>query len=96
MKLTFALFVAMIATTFASPVLADTSNMEIVSKIHCQSDAELTFNGWSTNSKVETVGASIVRFIPHTTDPDRAVRQSTTRFGETTICVQTELLRTQS
>ena len=92
MKLTIALFAALIGTSAA----AETDTLEIISKIHCQSNAELMFSGWNTDVEAETVGSSVVRFMTHSTDENRALRQQTTTIGQTKICVQTELAKTRS
>lgn len=90
MKLTTVLSVTtLLLSTFATLATAETIAGQ---KEHCQSDAELTFNGWNVKPvSVELVSKTEVRFILHSTDHTRALRQQTVTFGESTLCVQQEI-----
>jgi hypothetical protein len=82
----FALF-ALTALT----VTALSATAEPAKKVHCQSDAELTFYGWDTSAEAEPSGNSLVRFMLHTTDTGRALKQTNVTVDESSLCIQQEI-----
>lgn len=70
------------------PALADAAK-----KVHCQSDAELAFYGWDTSAKAEPSGNSLVRFMLHKVDPDRALKQTSVTLNEASLCIQQEITK---
>lgn len=81
-----------ILALFALTVLtAWSATAEPAKKVHCQSDAELAFNGWDTSAETEEVGQQLVRFMLHTTDTNRALKQTTITLNGSSLCIQQEI-----
>jgi len=106
MKLTALFTIAALATgtaTFAADAAKETGFTES-DPIHCQGDAELDFFGWNV---AEAKSESKTRFIRHTTDANRALRQETITSdggglegaligalsGKDGLCLQTEITK---